>query len=218
VSATQVRNIARGAQWNVAPEIEWPLKNCWLGVSVEDQAAADARIPHLLQTPAALRFVSVEPMLGPVKIPDKALCPCSYCVGGKPHPYCAGQPRIDWVICGGETGPSARPMHPAWARDLRDQCIAAGVPFFFKQWGDWAPCGPVEDSADFFGSRVVQSNSGGWSSVSHYLQTGRFADMGDDVIMERAGKARAGHLLDGREWRQFPHINHENTPIPEKRI
>ena len=100
----------------------WPLPNVWLGVSVENQAAADERIPHLLRTPAAVRWLSVEPMLGPVKF---------WC----PYPG----PVIDWVVCGGESGAGARPMHPDWARSLRDQCVAAGVPFFFKQWGEFAP-------------------------------------------------------------------------------
>jgi protein gp37 len=101
------------------------LPNVWLGVSVENQAAADERIPHLLQTPAAIRFLSCEPLLGPVEI----------------HRYAMGGliTTLDWVIVGGESGPGARPVHPDWARSLRDQCAAAGVPFFFKQWGEWGP-------------------------------------------------------------------------------
>jgi len=93
----------------------WPLPNVWVGVTAENQEAADERIPLLLQTPAAVRFVSIEPMLGEVDI-SWHLTGC-----------------IDWVICGGESGPGARPMHPDWARSLRDQCRDAGVPFFFKQ-------------------------------------------------------------------------------------
>jgi protein gp37 len=91
-----------------------PLANVWLGVSVENQAV-DKRIPLLLQTPTAVRFLSCEPLLGPITL--------------------EGCERLDWVICGGGSGPHARPMHPDWAHSLRDQCIAAGVPFFFKQWG-----------------------------------------------------------------------------------
>jgi protein gp37 len=107
----------------------WPLPNVWLGVSVEDQATADERIPLLLATPATVRFLSMEPLLGPVDV----------------FPYIRktiGDPLsspLDWVIVGGESGPKARPMHPDWARSLRDQCAAAGVPFFFKQWGEWRP-------------------------------------------------------------------------------
>lgn len=103
----------------------WPLPNVWLGVSVEDQAAAYARIPDLLQTPAAVRFLSCEPLLGPV---DLGHFLCHYWRKG----LTLGN-YLDWVICGGESGPGARPMHPDWARSLRDQCQEAGVPFFFKQ-------------------------------------------------------------------------------------
>jgi protein gp37 len=115
------------------PPPKWPLPNVWLGTSVENQRYADLRIPHLARTPAAVRFLSVEPMLGPVD----------------PRPGWARGPDlglnqagltwlkewIDWVIVGGESGPGARPMQPTWARDLRDQCVAAGVPFLFKQAG-----------------------------------------------------------------------------------
>jgi len=121
----------------INPVSSWPLPNVWLGVTVEDQAAADERVPLLLQTPAAVRFVSCEPLLGPVNIFGdgklyKALKRLSDVVQDSIH-----QPRIgvDWVIVGGETVPGARPMHPDWARSLRDQCIEAEIPFFFKQWG-----------------------------------------------------------------------------------
>ncbi|MBY0430173.1 MAG: phage Gp37/Gp68 family protein, partial [Rhodospirillales bacterium] len=97
--------------------------NVWLGTTVENQEQAEARIPHLLATPAARRFVSCEPLLGPLTLPLL-------------HPPHA---RLDWVIVGGESGPKARPMHPDWARSLRDQCADAGVPFLFKQWGEWLP-------------------------------------------------------------------------------
>lgn len=130
-----------------------PLPNVWLGVTCENQEQADKRIPHLLQTPAAVRFLSVEPMLGPVDVMpylsnrEDWYCPtCDRFVGGasvkfdETHDLCGqpcGDPPLDihWVICGGESGPGARPIHPDWARSLRDQCAAAGVPFFFKQWG-----------------------------------------------------------------------------------
>jgi protein gp37 len=101
----------------------WPLPNVWLGVSVEDQKWADVRVPALLDTPAAVRFLSCEPLLGPVWLKAFWL-----------QPTFPG-PRINWVIVGGESGPGARPMHADWARSLRDRCVAAGVPFFFKQTG-----------------------------------------------------------------------------------
>lgn len=115
--------------------------NVWVGTSVEDQRAA-GRIPALLNVPARVRFLSCEPLLGAI-----------------PNLNLSG---IDWVIVGGESGPGARPMHPDWVRSIRDQCIAADVPFFFKQWGEYATAGV------------------------------------------RVGKKAAGHILDGREWREMP--------------
>jgi len=114
----------------------WPLPNIWLGISAEDQATADERIPLLLQTPAAVRFVSLEPLLGPID-----LMQCKAVTVETPGMEPAGS--IDWAIVGGESGPHARPLHPRWARDLRDQCATAGVPFFFKQWGQHRP--PTEN-------------------------------------------------------------------------
>ena len=139
---------------------QWPLPNVWLGVTAENQEAADERIPYLLETPAVVRFVSCEPMLEPVDLsydglgimcpecggtgeitdpehpmhPDKTLEPpdenwCLACCGD-PAPVVVG---VDWVICGGESGPGARLMDPDWARLLRDQCRDVGVPFFMKQ-------------------------------------------------------------------------------------
>lgn len=104
----------------------WPLPNVWLGVSVEDQKWADIRIPALLDTPAAVRWISAEPLLGPVVLHD-------HWIGADPYRH--DEPRLDWVVTGGESGPGARPMHPDWARSLRDQCEAADVPFFMKQAG-----------------------------------------------------------------------------------
>lgn len=97
-----------------------PPPNLWLGVSVENQRWADIRIPKLLQTPAAIRFLSCEPLIGAIKIGPSVR-------------------DIDWVIVGGESGPGHRPMDPSWPRDLRDECDGAGVPFFFKQWGGATP-------------------------------------------------------------------------------
>lgn len=125
-------------------EPRWPLPNVWLGVSAEDQARADERIPDLLATPAAVRFVSAEPLLAPLDLTaiswggdficgsTDALRGIDTCLEfpGEPRP---SRGKIDWVIVGGESGPGARPMHPDWARAIRDQCAAAGVPFFFKQ-------------------------------------------------------------------------------------
>ncbi|WP_027894480.1 DUF5131 family protein [Calidithermus chliarophilus] len=113
----------------VSSAVPWPLPNVWLGVTVEDQRAADERVPLLLAAPAAVRFLSCEPLLGPLDIakylPDR--------------PEGDRDRLVSWVIVGGETGTASqpvRPMHPDWARSLREQCREAGVPFFFKQWGD----------------------------------------------------------------------------------
>lgn len=125
--------------------VAWPRHNIWLGTTVENQQEADRRIPHLLNTPAAKRFLSCEPLLGPVdltrvkkrgaeKFPDgnAATLNALWCWHDHGRPV---HPEIDWVICGGESGPGARPMEPDWGRALRDQCQAAGVPFFMKQMG-----------------------------------------------------------------------------------
>src|SRR5262249_61051875 len=114
------------------------LPNVWLGVSLEDQKTADDRIPLLLETPAAVRWISAEPLLGPIDLSKEYL---TALLGKYPFKHYSG-PRttiahlLDWVVVGGESGPKARPMHPDWGRSLRDQCVAAGVPFFFKQWGE----------------------------------------------------------------------------------
>jgi len=187
-----MNGVLKSAKIRVAngyPTKFWPLPNVWLGVSVEDQATADERIPLLLQTPAAVRFVSVEPMLGPIDL-NKRVC----LVDKRRFKLTIGN-YLDWVICGGESGPKARPMHPDWARSLCDQCKAAGVPFFFKQWGEWAPIdlwspGPAKQNA------VMPD--GTWCSI--HINP-------DDVGAHRminCGKKAAGRLLDGREWNEMP--------------
>lgn len=113
----------------LARTISWPIPNVWLGTSVEDQARANERIPALLNTPAVVRFLSCEPLLGPVDL-DPWLYRRQCSARG---PVCQPQPPLDWVIVGGESGPKARDMNPAWARDIRDQCAKARVAFFMKQ-------------------------------------------------------------------------------------
>ncbi|PNU02493.1 DUF5131 family protein [Novosphingobium guangzhouense] len=144
--------------------IAWPLPNVWLGVSVEDQQRAEERIPDLLATPAAVRWLSCEPLLGPVDLTDITLRtrPGEAADGLAGVDALTGlhwdaeetitgiygdpDPHIDWVVVGGESGHGARPMHPQWAWNLRDQCAEAGVPFFFKQWGEWAPVCAMPDT------------------------------------------------------------------------
>jgi protein gp37 len=119
-------------------QVRWPPPNVWLGVSTEDQHWADIRIPLLLETPAAVHWISAEPLLGPINLRDRYLGPGGWrdeltglMSGGNPDSI----GRLDWVVVGGESGPGARPMHPDWARSLRHQCWQASVPFHFKQWG-----------------------------------------------------------------------------------
>jgi protein gp37 len=212
--------------------IIWPLPNVWLGVTAENQAMADERIPLLLQTPAAVRFVSVEPMLGAMDI-QKYLERCHADRDGDcNHPGCPqirdGEPiktgrhcpldtwphdeeeepgpLLDWVICGGETGPGARPMHPDWVRSLRDQCQAAGVRFFFKGWGEWrhdfhlawSRHGVVTLDGEY-----VDSQSRGYTEKMR---------MSSAVAVHRSGKKKSGRMLDGQEWSEFP-----NPPSPPSR-
>lgn len=164
-----------------------PRPNVWLGVSVENQEAADERIPLLLRTPAAVRFLSCEPLLGAVNV-----FRAEYSTGD------AGpKGTLGWVICGGESGPGARPMHPEWARGLRDQCVTAGVPFFFKQWGEWLPI-------DQFGNEDCEPQHDHEAPKLHLWPGSSFPGSGPTGDAVCLGKKRAGRLLDGREWSEFP--------------
>jgi protein gp37 len=164
----------------------WPfmLANAWVGTTVENQEQADRRIPQLLAVPAVVRFLSCEPLLGPV---DLSSIPDALYDTGMPFSWnkLGGDERgIKWVIAGGESGHGARPMHPDWVRSLRDQCQAAGVPFFFKQWGEWLP--------------------GSHFSITEHTDMSRIMQFGDGQIMQRVGKKQSGRLLAGVEWNQFP--------------
>lgn len=172
----------------------WPLPNVWLGVSAERQKEADERIPDLLATPAAVRFVSAEPLLGPIDfgtVVRTALFAGNILQDGKTHP-------LAWIIAGGESGANARPMHPDWVRSIRDQCAAAGTAFFFKQWGVWAHSDqeqvPVPGPPFFDVDGSPTGN--GW----HFWTEG---DRGGNASI-RVGKKAAGRLLDGVEHSAFP--------------
>ena len=212
------------------PRPIWPLPNLWLGVSTENQEQANARIPDLLATPAAIRFVSVEPMLGPVDLTD--LCnghyfmdalrgfewhdnpdgvPSFRSIPPGPHPR-LGEPaaHLNWVICGGESARGkqrARPMHPEWARSLRDRCTDANVPFFFKQWGDWAPC---RHELDDYGRWRGQGRKPHMELVEGRKECGYYcSDEHGHVdhmsaVMKLVGKKRAGNHLDGRQHLEMP--------------
>lgn len=177
----------------------WPLPHVWLGVTVEDQPRADERIPLLLRTPAAVRFVSAEPLLGPI---DLDRC---YREHG-PDGLCDHEDSgLDWVIAGGESGPGARPTHPDWFRSLRDQCVAAGVPYFFKQWGDWAPLDQLPQE------HGIKKNSIGPERCRWVHEDGRVTGIGcgeqPGNLAVHVGKRAAGRLLDGREWSEFPEVS-----------
>lgn len=174
--AERMARMMRPENW-LRPE-SIPFKNVWLGVTAENQSAADDRIPHLLRTPAAVRFVSCEPLLGEIEAHIPQGCrscnhpgnvslrdTCTRCGGS------GREPSVDWMIVGGESGPGARPMNPEWARSLRDQAQEAGVPFFFKQWGD----------------NIVPS-----AYESFPLQNASIQ-----------GK-HGGDFIDGRQWHEWP--------------
>jgi protein gp37 len=177
-----------------------PWSWVWLGVSVEDQPTADERIPLLLQTPAAVRFISAEPLLGPVRLPFARLGEWNRLAReyGQEHAATA----LSWVIVGGESGPRARPSHPDWFRILRDQCQAAGVAFFFKQWGAWE----VASAANgHFGSRMpVTGERYVWLGSDGRTQTGSSNGLEAAYAAARVGKRAAGRRLDGRTWDEFP--------------
>jgi protein gp37 len=142
----------------------WP-RNIWLGTTVENQETADERLPHLRKIPAAVRFISAEPLRGPLEIQSWL------------------RTTIDWAITGGESGPKARPSSPSWFRELLGQCIAADVPFHFKQWGDWVPGAQLKPGAP--SAPAVKR-------------------VDDGTMMLRVGKKAAGRLLDGAMWDGLP--------------
>lgn len=169
---------------------KFPLPNVWLGTTVEHQRYID-RVNILLETPAAVRFISVEPMLGPVCL-NTYFHDIAKDVSGDLH-LVRRNAGIDWVICGGESGHNARPMHPDWPRGLRDQCAKAGVPFFFKQWGEWCEWTPASDMVIRAGEK---------------LQNHWFDD--PPGMVWKVGKKRAGKLLDSKEYMEYPNVDTRN--------
>jgi protein gp37 len=179
---------ARSADTALDP---WPLPNLWLGVAVEDQDRA-ARVGELMQTPAALRWVCFEPLLGPVRtdmVPlgndcyADALGGICFSLDGRGRRLAGPRPNLpalDWVIAGGETGAGARPTDPDWLRDLRDRCRTAVVPFFFKQWGEWAPAPDDQPTQK----------------------------------MARRRRRAAGRLIDGRSWDELPAAMRQGSRKP----
>lgn len=216
----------------------WPLPNVWLGVSAEDQSTADERIPDLLATPAAIRFVSAEPLLGPIDFTCLSADGDSEMDALNPTPWAEEidrwrgteaeweesfldwygllamptgnmHPTIDQIIVGGESGEKARPMHPDWARAIRDQCKEAGTAFFFKQWGSWLPWEPEhgpcwvsqngrsEDRHILFPADF--DNTPGWDDGLWAVSNGE-----GHAAFQRVRKKAAGRLLDGVEHSEMP--------------
>jgi protein gp37 len=185
---------------------EWP-ENVWVGTTVEDQQRAIERIPRLLAVPAPVRFLSCEPLLGPVDLDRMASIVRTLREADPDTPFTREWP--DWVICGGESGHGARPLDPAWARSLQQQCEQGGVPFFFKQWGDWLPYEPDAQppfwngqDGDFVDGHYLPADlsegdpTGGWWAP----------DIESEAIYRRKGKKAAGRLLDGRTWDEVPEV------------
>jgi protein gp37 len=179
--------------------LDWPLPNVWLGVTVENQEQADKRIPLLLQVPAAVRFLSCEPLLGPIEFfnhsnkwelgESRMHLLRGFTVTNTPEGLKGNgrlvDPQINWVIAGGESGHNARPVHPDWIRSLRDQCRPAWVPFFFKQWGEGIP----------MGQKRADGKIQGFTS---------FKPIDEFTGCVKVGTKAAGSMLDGMEWKEFP--------------
>lgn len=192
-------------------DVPWP--NVWIGATVVNQVEADRDIPKLLTTPAAVRFLSMEPLLGPVdlrniEVPkehDRLRRPWDY----EGYKFNALQDHdddhfhqapstIDWVIVGGESGPGARPMHPAWARSLRDQCAAAGVPFLFKQWGEWLP---AIEGRSITGQILILEGA------APFTDNPEWHGFVDGQQVARVGKKAAGRRLDDAQHDGFPVVH-----------
>lgn len=206
---------------NIAPILNpWTATNVWLGTTVENPETAEQRIPHLLAYPAAVYFVSCEPLLAATDLSRwlrmGTVCECDHsaprherCTPDDPEAWIrcnAGTRHIDWVIDGGESGRGARPPHPDWFRAHRNQCAEAGVPYLFKQWGEWAPRSHHPN--------VPIIGSTRWGTLSHhgswFESTTPWNGHDDDgiglreAVMVRMGKKAAGRLLDGVEHTDFP--------------
>ncbi|AOK61950.1 hypothetical protein WM29_22725 [Burkholderia ubonensis] len=227
--------------------------NVWLGATIVNQAEADRDIPKLLAVPARVHFLSMEPLLGPVelRLPTRIWTnsaggrSCDHCCNGdrcddpthcergRPDwhvrcPYCRGTGRgkpIDWVIVGGESSPGARPMHPDWARSLRDQCAASGVPFLFKQWGEWKPVSQMDETRSLYRSNRIAREGEDQGVIDDLYGSACKVDQlclridGNHVPIDspnaflagtspmhafKVGKRAAGRLLDGRTHDEFP--------------
>lgn len=192
---------------SVPPAGWWPLPNVWLGVDVTDQRTADAHVPVLLDTPAAVRWVNVDAPQGSVELPWLT-CPCGDC---KDPNY---DPQIDWVVVNGASGLGAEPMHPDWVRALREQCRRASVPFLFRGWGDWAPDERIDaDGYRHVGTKpvakdpkslVIHVNGATALTPQNPFDPWERGHGGWHTVMRRLGAKRAGRLLDGQLHDDYP--------------
>lgn len=188
--------------------------NVWVGATVVNQKEADRDIPKLLNVPAKVRWLSMEPLLDHVDLTSWIgghIGVCGYRVSPNPK-------WIDWIVVGGESGPSARPMHPEWVRNLRDQCLAADVPFLFKQWGEWAPrAGKLTGGGEDFSKLDPECKR--WPSVIRLGEHGKDTricencteDSGEEVYVQKVGKKLAGRNIDCVTWDQYPEVRN-GTP------
>lgn len=196
------------------PGLWRPLPNVWFGTSAGDQIELSFHLPELLATPAFIHFLSYEPAIGPLDLQE--ICAGSYFInalkGFKYHDSPEPSPtesfaRLDWVIAGGESGRKARPAHPDWFRSVREQCAAAGTPFFFKQWGEWGP--GAEFTADIsarraYGGEIQTLLQEGKPELKLCIPTRDDDMLGPPLTLYRYGKKIAGAQLDGREHREVP--------------
>ena len=220
--AEAARTMGLDGEWAYSlSDAGWTLPNVWVGVSIEDQKTADERIPLLLQTPAAVRWVSYEPALGPVDLREIEL-PAEFNITrsvpglidaltpDSEARYWEAPTGLDWIVAGGESGPGARPSHPDWFRSVRDQCREAEVPFLFKQWGDWEPVTPqyppddrdIEDAMAGRSYRTICIERSGNIPVTE-TRVFHQPDL-SGWIMERVGKKAAGRQLDGKVHDEYP--------------
>lgn len=212
----RIRNAMQSIWPQPIIEMSLPFPNVWLGVSVEDKTRRD-RVVDLAQTQAAVRWISGEPLLEDLSLTDiplnggldehgdqwlfNALTGEQYFVGGDSLNYSGDGPDmqpLDWIVVGGESGPGARPMHPAWVRSMRDQCADAGVPFFFKQWGEYLPEGQF-DSTGFQWAPGEDGRAHWWKPEPRYGE-----HLEDGHCSVRVGKKVAGRQIDGVEHNEMP--------------